>query len=98
MLRDFRILRGAANKEFAPVQMTPLGFAYVAYREHEQGASSRALVTSQVWRRWLLEPRRVLELFHEVEGVGVLRFSRIGSAVRIDWLATSLDEVARAAA
>jgi hypothetical protein len=97
-LRDFGILRGATRKEIAPPAMSPRGFAYVAWREHEQGASSRALATSGVWRRWFLEPDRVADLFGQAARLGVLRFSSAGSAVRVDWLAGSLAEVTGAAA
>lgn len=97
-LRDFGVLRGGTHKEYAVPRMTPQGFAYVAFREHEQGASSRALVTSRVWRRWLLDATRVAELFNQAERIGVLRFSQAGSAVRVDWRVDSLEEVARAAA
>jgi hypothetical protein len=97
-LRDFGILRGRARKEIASPALSPRGFAYVAWREHEQGVSSRALVASHVWRRWLLEPDRVLDLFGQAARMGVLRFSSAGSAVRVDWLAESLAEVTNAAA
>jgi hypothetical protein len=97
-LRDFGVLRGGARKEIAPPAMSPRGFAYVAWREHEQGASSRALAASNVWRRWLLEPDRVLDLFGQAARIGVLRFSSAGSAIRVDWLARSLAEVTGAAA
>ncbi len=97
-LRDFGVLRGGLRKEIASPAMSPRGFAYVAWREHEQGASSRALVGSPVWRRWLLEPDRVLDLFGQLGRIGVLRFSSAGSAVRIDWMARSLVEVTGAAA
>jgi hypothetical protein len=97
-LRDFRVLKGRARKEYTVPHMTPHGFAYVAFREHEQGASSRALVTSHVWRRWLLDAARVAELFNQAERLGVLRFSQAGSAVRVDWRVESLEEVTRAAA
>ena len=97
-LRDFGILRGAARKEIAPPAMSPRGFAYVAWREHEQGASSRALATSPVWSRWLLESDRVTDLFGQVARLGVLRFSSAGSAVRLDWLVGSLAEVTGASA
>ena len=96
-LRDFRVLQGAARKEYAVPRMTPHGFAYVAFREHEQGASSRALFTSPVWRRWLLDAARVAELFNQAERLGVLVFSQAGSAVRVDWRVDSLEEVAHAA-
>jgi hypothetical protein len=97
-LRDFGILEGANHKRFATPRMTPLGFAYVAYREHEQGVSSRGIVESRVWRRWLLSPDRVTELFTQAERLGVLRYLQVGSSVRVDWIAGSLQEVARAAA
>jgi len=97
-LRDFGVLHGRSRKEIAPPTMSPRGFAYVAWREHEQGASSRALAASHVWRRWLLEPDRVLDLFVQAGRLRVLRISSAGSAVRIDWLAGSLAEVTCAAA
>ena len=97
-LRDFGVLRGGFRKEIVAPTMTPRGFAYVAWREHEQGASSRALATSRVWRWWLLEPERVLDLFGKSARLGVLQFSSAGSAVRIDWTASSLQEVTGAAA
>jgi hypothetical protein len=100
-LRDFGVLSGIAKghrKEIATPAITPRGFAYVAWREHEQGASSRALASSRVWRRWLLEPDRVLDLFGQAARLGVLQFSSAGSAVRIDWIASSLQEVTGATA
>lgn len=100
-LRDFGILTGVAGgrrKEIAPPSMTPRGFAYVTWREHEQGASSRALATSGVWRRWLLNDDMVEDLFVRAARLGVLRFSRAGSSVRVDWLVERLEEVTGAAA
>ena len=100
-LRDFGVLAGVARgrrKEIAPPSMTPRGFAYVAWREHEQGASSRALTSGSVWRRWLLDDASVEDLFVRSARLGVLRFSRAGSAVRVDWLVHRLAEVTGAAA
>lgn len=100
-LRDFGILEGSAKsrrKEISPPSMSPRGFAYVAWREHEQGASSRALATSNVWRRWLLEDPLIDDMFLQAARLGVLRVSRAGSAVRVDWLVDSLAEVTGAAA
>ena len=51
------------RKEIASPTLSPRGFAYVAYRLHEQGASSRALITTPVWRQWLLPDERVAELY-----------------------------------
>lgn len=95
-LRDFGILTGAARKEFSRSSLSIAGFSYVAFRLHESGASSRTLLASPVWRRWLLDPDRVTALFHEAARNGLLRFSTAGSAVRVDWLEESLSEVAHA--
>jgi hypothetical protein len=97
-LRDFRVLRGAVRKEIATPDLDPVGFAYVAWREHEQGASSRGLVSSPVWHRWLLDDSSVFNHFEELARLGVLRFAAAGSAVRIDWRVRCLEEVAGAAA
>lgn len=97
-LRDFGILIGARTKDIAPPGITARGFSYVAWRLHEQGASSRALVSSPVWRRWLLEPARVHDLLTQASRLGILTVATAGSAVRIDWTATTLAEVTGAAA
>jgi hypothetical protein len=100
-LRDFGVLRGvkgSPRKEIVSPGISPRGFAYVAWREHEQGASSRALVTTVTWRRWLLDADAVILMFDRVARLGLLRFSSAGSVVRIDWLAQSLAEVTGAAA
>jgi hypothetical protein len=97
-LRDFGVLKGAVHKEFARTSLSLAGFAYVAFRLHQSGASSRALLTSRVWRRWLLDQGRVTELFHEAARQGLLRYSSAGSSVRVDWLQDSLPEVVHAVA
>jgi Putative inner membrane protein (DUF1819) len=100
-LRDFGVLRGLARsprKEFVPPAMSPRGFSYVAWREHERGASSRALVYGSMWHRWLLDTPSVLSMFGQAARLGVLRFSSAGSVVRVDWLSASLAEVTGAAA
>ncbi len=100
-MRDFGILTGVVRgrrKEIVAPSMSPLGFAYVAWREHERGASSRALVRSGVWHRWLLDQEQVIDLLGQAARLGVLRFSSAGSVVRIDWLVRTLAEVTGAAA
>ena len=95
-LRDFGVLRGANSsprKEVVFPAISPRGFAYVAWREHELGASSRAMVGTTTWRRWLLDTDAVIVMFDRVARLGLLRFSSAGSVVRIDWLAQSLAEV-----
>ena len=97
-VRDFGILSGAVRKEFAPPAISITGFGYVAFRLHEDGASSRALLATPVWRRWLLDGARVIELFHEADRRGLLDYSSAGSAVRVDWLQGSLAEAVDAVA
>ena len=100
-LRDFGILKGAPRchrKEFAPPAMSAPGFAYVAWREHEQGTSSRALANGCVWHRWLLDDAAVEALFNQSARLGVLQLSRADSAVRVDWRVAGLAEATRAAA
>ena len=97
-LRDFGILNGAVRKEFALPSLSIAGFGYAAFRLHQEGASSRALFGSVVWRRWLLDTARVTELFHEAERQGLLRYSSAGSAVRVDWLQDTLSEAVCAVA
>jgi hypothetical protein len=96
-LRDFGILRGVSKsprKEIVAPSMSARGFCYVAWREHEQGASSRALVQASAWHWWLLDLPAVLGMFDLAARMGVLRFSSAGTAVRVDWVANSLADVA----
>jgi hypothetical protein len=98
-LRDFGVLRGPAHsprKEIASPSISPRGFAYVAWREYEGGASSRALVYGSLWHRWLLDIDAVFGLLDQAARLGILRFSSAGSVVRIDWEVDSLAEVTSA--
>lgn len=97
-LRDFGVLTGHARKEIVPPNLSLTGFAYVAFRLHQQGASSRSLVHTHVWRRWLLTERRVAEMFADADSHGLLRFASAGTVVRVDWLVDSLPEAIRVAA
>lgn len=97
-LRDFQILDGTAAKRFASPRLSLTGFAYVAFRLHEQGASATNIASSQVWRRWLLDPSRVDDLLHQATTAGVLTYGTAGTAVRIDWHVGSVEEAIHAAA
>lgn len=100
-LRDFGRLSSAVNsprKEIARPGISTGGFAYTAYRLHQQGHSSRSLLRSPVWRRWLLEGDTVDEMMHRLASLGIVFYSVAGSTSRIDWRIGSLVEVARAVA
>ena len=92
--RDFELLDGAVHKTIAGPSMTLTGFAFAAMRERSTGDSARALVDTDVWRRFLLDQREVERLFREADRNKVLRFLEAGSTVRIDWLVQDLREVA----
>ena len=72
-LRDFGILAGArrsSRKDIDPRRLSLQGFIYVAFRLHQDGLSSRAIVSASVWRRWLLKSEQVSELLHGAHGTG----------------------------
>jgi hypothetical protein len=97
-LRDFGILDGATIKRFAMPHLSLRGFAYAAFRLHEQGASSTSIESSRVWRRWLLSRDRVDDLLYQATQAGVLTYGRAGTSIRIDWHVSSVEEAIRAAA
>lgn len=98
-LRDFGRLHGARRsqrKEIVQPGTSIGGFAYVAYRLHQQGESSRAILSSEVWTRWLLNSEQVDELMHRLASLGIVYYSVAGSVLRIDWRVESLQEIADA--
>ena len=99
-LRDFGRLSGvrhSSNKEISRPGISIGGFAYVAYRLHQQQISGRGILSSAVWRRWLLDEERVDDLMHRIAGLGIVYYAVAGSSLRIDWRFDSLAEVAHAA-
>jgi hypothetical protein len=100
-LRDFGILdgvKGGQRKRILPPHLSIRGFAYVALREKERTGSDRAVVSSYVWRWYLLDDATVRNLFLDADRQGILRYWEAGSVVRIDWLVRDLEEVARVVA
>ncbi len=97
-LRDFQVLGGTTIIRFTSPLLSLRGFTYVAFRLHDQGGSSTNIATSEVWRRWMLGPERVDDLFHQAARSGVLAYSTAGTAVRIDWHVGSVEEAIPAAA
>lgn len=99
-LRDVGRLVGVQSsprKEIARPGITTGGFAYTAFRLHQQGASSRALISSPSWKLWLLDASRVEEQMQRLASLGIVYYSAAGSTRRIDWRAETLAEVARGA-
>lgn len=100
-LRDLGRLTGARSsprKEIARPGITDGGFAYAAFRLHQDGQSSRGVLASPTWRLYLLDETRVEEMMHRIAGLGIVYYSVAGSSRRIDWRFDTLAEVVRAAA
>lgn len=94
--RDFGLLGGVVHKRIQTPALGLGGFAYVALRERTTRGSSRALMDSPVWRRYLLDDHDVRALFHQADRHKILRLSEAGTMARIDWLIDDLREVASA--
>lgn len=97
-LRDFGILegaRGGRRKRIVPPHMSMRGFVYVALRERDRLRSDRALFQAPTWRWYLLNTEAVRRLFLEADSQGILRFSEVGTLLRIDWLIDGVEGVGR---
>lgn len=94
--RDFGLLDGVVHKRIQAPGLSLAGFTYVVLRERRTSGSSRALVDSPVWRRYLLKDEEVRNLFHDADRHKILRFSEAGTMVRIDWLLDDIRELAGA--
>ncbi|HEX8084858.1 MAG TPA: BrxA family protein [Solirubrobacteraceae bacterium] len=97
-LRDFGVLKGSVKKRFRAPAMTNRGFAYAAWRLSREAGTDRVVFTTELWRAWLLDPRRVEELVNQLDRCGVWSYSSAGSATRIDWRCDDIAEVLDAAA
>jgi hypothetical protein len=97
-LRDFGVLDGKVNKYVASPRISLGGFVYVLGRLRDGHSSSHEIVTSPIWRWWLLEDRQIRGYLLEADREGVIRFSDAGSIVRIDWSVDGLEEMIRAVA
>lgn len=97
-LRDFGVLEGAVKKRFKSPGMSRRGFAYVAWRVTGEAGADRVVFTTDIWRAWLLDSRRVEELALDLDRHGVWRYAAAGSSTRIDWASRNVSEVLDAAA
>ena len=97
-LRDFGVLDGAVKKRFGPPRISNSGFAYAAWRLTGEAGADRVIFTTDLWRAWLLDARRVEELALELDRHGVWSYAAAGSSTRIDWRSRDVCEVLDAAA
>jgi hypothetical protein len=95
-LRDFQVLEGRATKHVARPHLSFGGFVYVLGRLRATAPSSHEIVTSRVWRWWLLDDRQVRGLFLDADREGLVGYSEAGTTVRLDWRQGGLEEMVRA--
>lgn len=93
-LRDFGILEGAAHKRIAAAYLPVESFAYLAFVLHRLGSSGKQLVNHTDWRLFLLAPNAVERFFLEAHQRKLLSFAAAGTTVRIEFPATTLEEMA----
>lgn len=93
-LRDFGILEGVGKKRIAPVYLPVESFAYIAFVLHQEGASGPHLVHHSDWALFLFSPPVVEHMFLEADRNGFLRFQAAGKIIRIDFPASSFEEMA----
>ena len=100
-LRDLGRLTGARSsprKEIAGRASPTAASPTQPSGSTRKASPAAAILTSPVWRRWLLDERRVDEMMHRIAGLGIVYYSVAGSTRRIDWRLDTLAEVVRAAA
>jgi bacteriophage exclusion system BrxA-like protein len=93
-LRDFGILEGADNKRIAATYLPVESFAYLAFVLHSLGSSGNHLVNHPDWRLFLLAPNVVERFFLEAHQDRLLSFAAAGNTIRIEFPATTLEEMA----
>jgi hypothetical protein len=93
-LRDFEILEGADNKRIAAAYLPVESFAYLSFVLHWLGSSGNQLVNHPDWRLFLLAPNAVERFFLEAHQGKLLSFTAAGNIVRIEFPATTLEEMA----
>lgn len=97
-LRDFGVLEGSVKKRFRPPNISNSGFAYAAWRLTGDAGADRVVFSTDLWRAWLLDARRVEQLALALDRSGVWSYAAAGSSTRIDWRSRDVCEVLDAAA
>ena len=93
-LRDFGILEGTSRKRIAPVYLPIESFVYITFLLNHMGASGGNLVNHPDWKLFLLPPSLVEMLFLEAHQRGLLRYDAAGNLYRIDFNASTFEEMA----
>lgn len=83
--RDFGILKGTANKQFAPVHISEIAFYYIAYNLKSVVPVAGKIIEHPDWRLFLLTSNQVEQMFLEAHQNETLGYYSAGGITRIDW-------------
>ncbi|MEX2121592.1 MAG: BrxA family protein [Pirellulales bacterium] len=93
-LRDFGVLKGAANKRIAPAYLPVEAFAYVAFYLKQHQPSGAKLVELPEWKLFFL-PREGVEWFLiEAQQHALLEYHAAGTVTRLTFPAKTAQEYA----
>jgi len=92
ILRDFGLLTGAQNKQFARLYMPLPAFVYVLYRLAGDGVrTAQGVLAHEDWRLFLLESADVQALLVEASAAGYCTFKVQGDVYILDLRFPSLE-------
>lgn len=93
-LRDFGILEGKVKKMIAPLYLPVESFSYIAFILHKLGTTPEKLISHNDWKLFLMAPQVVERLFIEAHQMRLLHFQAAGNIYRIEFFATTVEEMA----
>jgi len=91
---DFGLLRGSATKEFASYHLPEQSFMYLLHAMRDSGLSPGRMVSSPVWRLFLVRPSDVEHELLRLHQFCKLEYHVAGSIVQLGLPCTSAHEYA----
>lgn len=92
--RDFGLLEGTQRKVFTRLYVPLPTFIYVLYRLKDEGQPTKAMITSNDFKLFLMDQRDVYLLLDEATGAGYVTFQRAGDVYDLTLHYHNLTEVA----
>ena len=94
-LRDFGVLQGGVNKEIAPIYLQLEPFCLISHWLLKHTRSGYNVLHSDEWQLFFLSVDAVERFFIQAQGEHLLSYQSLGSVVRLDFPADSLEGYAR---
>jgi hypothetical protein len=91
--RDFGLLEGTQRKAFARLYVPLPTFVYVLYRLKDEGQTTKAIISSDDFKLFLMDQRDVYMLLDEATRAGYVSFQRAGDVYDLAFHYGSLTEV-----